>query len=65
MINNLPSANWQSGTLFAIIDCILQQTNSVISSSVSNDVKVSIKLEWSHSQSCKISSCVKEHATAI
>ncbi|KYM92931.1 hypothetical protein ALC53_00470 [Atta colombica] len=40
------------------------QTNSVISSSVSNDVSVAIKFEWSHSQSCKISSRVKEHATS-
>lgn len=61
----LPSANCESGMLFAIMDWILQQTNSVISSSVSNDVSVVIKFEWSHSQSCKISSRVKEHATSV
>jgi len=61
----LPSANWESGMLFAIMDWILQQTNSVISSSVSNDMSVVIKFEWSHSQFCKISSRVKEHATSV
>lgn len=43
-------------------DCILQQTNSVMSSSLSKECNVSVTLLNNHSQSLRISAWVNEQA---
>lgn len=62
MKHDIPSAPWLSGTVLAITDWILQHTNSVTSSSLSNEFRVSDRFLCSHSQSFSISVNVSEQA---
>lgn len=57
----LPSVS-KFSCVVARTDCILQHTNSVISSSLSKECSVSVTLLNSHSQSFLISPWVKEQA---
>lgn len=59
----LPSVKFSCSV--AIIELILQQTNSVTSSSVSKECKVGETLSKSHCQSCWISCSVKAVAITI
>jgi hypothetical protein len=62
MKHNIPSIPWLSGTELAITDWILQHTNSVTSSSLSKEFRVSDRFLCSHSQSFSISVNVSEQA---